>query len=227
MPPPVNALFQELIHTGIYKRSQGRITRQVTFAAAAITVALGLLQLSGVLKTWKPGFLLETPEIHSVKGGQVKFSGLKIEENQEGYREVQNRDGEILIQDSQGRELGRHNIPQGARLRVNENQEIASKALLCEWDSPRNTLVLAGLRYGLPGTLLLAGLWITYRIVNVPSFADFLISVEAEINKVSWPSRSELFRASLVVLFMIFFLATLLTCFDLFWRSFFQLLGIL
>ena len=36
-------------------------------------------------------------------------------------------------------------------------------------------------------SLLMAGLWIGYRVVNLPSFADFLIAVEAEMNKVSWP----------------------------------------
>jgi preprotein translocase subunit SecE len=48
----------------------------------------------------------------------------------------------------------------------------------------------------------------------MPTFADFLISVEGEMNKVSWPSRSELFRASLVVILVIFFLAALLFAYD-------------
>ncbi len=48
----------------------------------------------------------------------------------------------------------------------------------------------------------------------MPAFADFLISVEGEMNKVSWPSRGELFRASLVVILVIFFLAALLFAYD-------------
>jgi preprotein translocase subunit SecE len=51
-------------------------------------------------------------------------------------------------------------------------------------------------------------------VVNIPSFADFLISVEGEMNKVSWPSRGELFRASVVVILVIFFLAFLLFAYD-------------
>ena len=42
--------------------------------------------------------------------------------------------------------------------------------------------------YLICGLLLLLGLWIGYRLVNMPQFADFLIAVEAEMNKVSWPS---------------------------------------
>ena len=42
----MSAFFRELFRTGLYKRNQGRISRQVTFAAVAITVALGLYRLS-------------------------------------------------------------------------------------------------------------------------------------------------------------------------------------
>ena len=69
-------------------------------------------------------------------------------------------------------------------------------------------------RYVIPLVVLTAGLWASWRIVNIPRFADFLISVEAEMNKVSWPTRSELLRASVVVIFVIFFLAGLLFVYD-------------
>jgi preprotein translocase subunit SecE len=59
------------------------------------------------------------------------------------------------------------------------------------------------------------GAWIAFRIVNIPRFADFLISVEAEMNKVSWPSRGELYRASLVVIVVIFLLTGILFVYDL------------
>lgn len=73
-------------------------------------------------------------------------------------------------------------------------------------------------RYGVPTLLVAAGAWIAFRIVNIPSFADFLISVEAEMNKVSWPSRSELWRASIVVMVVIFVLAAILYVYDLILR---------
>ena len=134
----MNAFLQEVFHTGIYKRNQGRVTRQVTFAAVAIAMAMGV------------------------------------------YR---------LHQTMMGRGPWEH--------------------------------------YVLPGVLLAIGLWLAYRLVNVPAFADFLIAVEAEMNKVSWPTRSELFRASLVVLITIFGLAAMLFLFDAIWRTLFQQLGVL
>jgi preprotein translocase subunit SecE len=76
----------------------------------------------------------------------------------------------------------------------------------------------AGLKYGLPLIFLAAGCWFCYRIVNLPKFADFLIAVEAEMAKVSWPTRSALIRSSLVVIITIIGLAALLWVYDTFWR---------
>jgi preprotein translocase subunit SecE len=67
----------------------------------------------------------------------------------------------------------------------------------------------------------------SYRVVNVPGCADFLIAVEAEMNKVSWPTRSELFRASMVVLIVIFSLAIVLSLYDFAWGVLFRWLHIL
>ena len=77
------------------------------------------------------------------------------------------------------------------------------------------------LTFGMPLLLLAAGVWISYRVVNLPAFADFLIAVEAEMNKVSWPTRGELGRASVIVIFMIFALAVILFGFDSFWKLLF------
>lgn len=133
----MNAFFQELFHAGIYKRTQGRITRQVTFAAIALAVALGCWRLNQVL----------------------------------GIRTV--------------------------------------------------------VAYAVPGALAVLGVWIAYRVVNLPAFADFLIAVEAEMNKVSWPTRTELVRSSIVVLVTMFALAAVLLMFDAFWTWIFQFLKVL
>jgi preprotein translocase subunit SecE len=67
----------------------------------------------------------------------------------------------------------------------------------------------------IPLVILVVGIWASFRVVQMPAFADFLISVEGEMNKVSWPSRAELFRASLVVILVIFSLAAILYFYDL------------
>ena len=70
------------------------------------------------------------------------------------------------------------------------------------------------------------GTWISYRIVNHPPFADFMIAVEAEMNKVSWPTWPELWKASLVVIFVIFSMALALFLFDVVWSWFFGEIGV-
>lgn len=77
-----------------------------------------------------------------------------------------------------------------------------------------------------PAVLSLLGAWFGFRVVNWPRFADFLIAVEAEMNKVTWPSKDELIRAAIVVIFTIFFLAVALFLFDIVWQKVFSFLGV-
>jgi len=83
------------------------------------------------------------------------------------------------------------------------------------------------IRVGIPTGLALLGAWFAYRVVNYPRFADFLVSVEAEMAKVSWPSRDELYRAPVVVIVTMLLLAAVLFAFDYVWQFFFRLIGII
>ena len=69
-------------------------------------------------------------------------------------------------------------------------------------------------KFLIPLAILAVGAWIAFRIVNYKPFAEFLISVENEMGKVSWPSRGELYRASLVVIVVIFLLTAILFSYD-------------
>lgn len=86
--------------------------------------------------------------------------------------------------------------------------------------------MFTGAEFAFGGVVLVLGLWCSFRLVNMPRFADFLIAVEAEMNKVSWPTRQELIRSSIVVIFIIFFMAALLYGFDLIWEQLFRILKI-
>jgi preprotein translocase subunit SecE len=127
----VAAFVQELFRFDLYKRSQGKIARQVTFAALALIVALAAWCLN---------------DYYAGKGSEPVW------------------------------------------------------------------------RYAVPLVVLVVGLWSSFRLVQLPGFADFLISVEAEMNKVTWPTWRELVRASIVVILMIFFLAAILFIYDIAWR---------
>lgn len=69
----------------------------------------------------------------------------------------------------------------------------------------------------MPLVLGLLLLWTAYRVVNVPTFADFLIATEAEMNKVSWTTRRRLVQDTIVVLVTVFLLAMFLFVIDALW----------
>ena len=94
-----------------------------------------------------------------------------------------------------------------------------------DW-SPSAKQLLQQARFVLPILLVAAGMWFSFRLVNWPKFADFLISVEAEMTKVSWPTKTELYRASMVVIFTMAFLALLLFAYDLIWQAIFDGIGV-
>ncbi len=133
-------LVRELFQWGLYKRSQGRITRQISFGAIWLLFLIGAWRLSSYLQ---------------------QGSGFE------------------------------------------------------------------GAAVGIPVAIAAVGGWLAFRLVNLPSFADFLIAVEAEMNKVSWPTRSELIRSSLVVIFSIIFLAVVLYGYDTFWSFLLSRLGVM
>lgn len=82
------------------------------------------------------------------------------------------------------------------------------------------------LAYSLFAGILLVGGWISYRAVNLPQFADFLIAVEAEMYKVTWPTWDDVVRATIVVIVVMFSMALMLFLFDMIFQFLFSALGI-
>ncbi|MDR1291420.1 MAG: preprotein translocase subunit SecE [Planctomycetaceae bacterium] len=70
--------------------------------------------------------------------------------------------------------------------------------------------------------IILFGAWFAFRLVNWSTFANFLVSVEGEMEKVSWPSREELYSSTVVVLTLFLILAGLILIFDLTWMQIFK-----
>lgn len=78
---------------------------------------------------------------------------------------------------------------------------------------------LPSVGFTLPLILAVAAFWFSWRIVNVPVFADFLIATEAEMNKVSWSTRKQLVQDTIVVLTTVFLLTAFLFVVDWFWGT--------
>ena len=77
----------------------------------------------------------ESTSLEARYSGKVAFEGVRLARRRDGSSVVMSRKSEIIIVDKvDGRERERHQLVYGARLRVDEGQEVNSGALLSEWD---------------------------------------------------------------------------------------------
>jgi len=60
------------------------------------------------------------------------------------------------------------------------------------------------------GGVFLAGMALILWVTNIPRFADYLIASELELRKVSWPTKGELKRQTIVVVFTLLFFSLVL-----------------
>ncbi|TXF13117.1 DNA-directed RNA polymerase subunit beta' [Pelomicrobium methylotrophicum] len=73
--------------------------------------------------------------VESKSNGTVRFSvGMRYVTNARGEQVVISRNGEVLIQDENGRERERHKIPYGATLLVKDGQTVKAGTMLANWD---------------------------------------------------------------------------------------------
>jgi len=82
-------------------------------------------------------------------------------------------------------------------------------------------------RLGIPAAIGLLLGWFIFRLVEYPPFVEFLIATEAEMNKVSWTSRDDLYRATTVVLSTVVLMAVFLFGVDWLWSNLLQVVGVL
>jgi len=85
------------------------------------------------------------------------------------------------------------------------------------WSDNLYVPVLLNVQYTMPLIFLLVLGWVSWRVVNWPVFADFLIATEAEMNKVSWTTRQRLVQDTIVVLATVILLTLFLFVVDVLW----------
>ena len=106
-----------------------------------------------------------------------------------------------------------------------KTEALANWAEATKWKNATATVVFV-FPLSMAGVIALFGLWFGYRLVHWVTFADFLISVEAEMAKVSWPGQGELRSSTIVVLVVFAFLAGMLLIYDLGLLTLFRWVGI-
>ena len=68
------SLWGDLLSFSVYKRNQGRVTRQATFAALAITIAVGVWRLAQLLPLWFSASAAGLPAGTDVESEMAKVS---------------------------------------------------------------------------------------------------------------------------------------------------------
>jgi DNA-directed RNA polymerase subunit beta' len=76
----------------------------------------------------------EQTSLEAKNAGTIKFHALQTVRNQEGFLVAMNRNGVLAIMDDKGREKERYTIVYGAKLKVNEGDQVKVGATLVEWD---------------------------------------------------------------------------------------------
>jgi preprotein translocase subunit SecE len=83
---------------------------------------------------------------------------------------------------------------------------------------------LQPVRVGVPLGVWLVLCWVAFRVVNMSRFAEFLIAVESELDKVVWPGRKQVMQSTVVVIVTMLFLGVFLAAVDYIWKWFFSLI---
>ncbi len=94
---------------------------------------------------------IERTSINNRYPGTVRFLNLNTVRNREGDLVAMNRNGEISIISESGRERERYIINYGAKLKVENGQQVETDCLLAEWDpftTPILTDVSGSLKFG-------------------------------------------------------------------------------
>jgi preprotein translocase SecE subunit len=99
--------------------------------------------------------------------------------------------------------------------------------LVVPFNGGQTLRLLSDVRFTVPMILAALSLWLGYRIVNWPTFADFLIATEAEMNKVSWTTRKRLVQDTMVVLATVILMTVFLFVVDILWGFLLSQVGVL
>ncbi|MGE4132295.1 MAG: DNA-directed RNA polymerase subunit beta' [Bdellovibrionales bacterium] len=80
--------------------------------------------------------------VHTARyDGTIKFSGVQMVPNRQGHLTVMNRNGDLMIFDSSGRERDRMKLVYGSILRFKEGDEVKKGDVMAEWDPYSNPIV--------------------------------------------------------------------------------------
>jgi preprotein translocase SecE subunit len=232
-------LLKELFRVRRYKVSQGHLIRRLTMVGVWVLFATAAWKCTQMDYTWVGSRVMwfGTPaEVARMEGTErtrleseiIALKQAVILESKTAVEEAIRLEAEksgLKAAEIQGQieaemtRLTKAKIAEFAK--TAEPAESGKILALAEWLDVRDgwkqtaDTVVFSFPYCMAGLIFLFGLWFGYRLVHWLTFADFLISVEAEMAKVSWPGNAELRSSTIVVLVVFLLLAGMIYIYDL------------
>jgi len=225
-----------------YKRNQGVLMRRLTLSVLLVMLGSGIyallgnatvrrggdlavsLPFTGVIRIDRPGDAqyLENRAVKDDILSREAFAAVREQLNPDNFVKIG-----ILPGDSQyktNQVVPKEKIQEENR-RFKEDGGLKSPAEVVSPVLPEGRLefskipLLPNMQFSLPLLILAVGFWLSWRLVNVPLFAEFLISTESEMNKVSWTSWGKLFQDTMVVLTTLILFSVTLFVMDIAWKQ--------
>lgn len=231
---------------GSFKRVQGQRVRRLTMITLLIAVVSGAMSLmnAGYGARWFAEFPLsgkfEIVDPHDAKYNKIplkagdSFSREQYQTLQNDLKDLVLVGGEAVTVTIDGaessfkpgdlipRDLAKkiQNILRDGR-REGDNQELKTSEAVLPETRKIDQLGMLLLPEGQLKVVALSiiGFFLIWRLVNVPSFADFLIATDSEMSKVSWPPLKKLWRDTLVVVTGMFLMGGMIMAMDWVWRG--------
>ncbi len=89
---------------------------------------------------------------------------------------------------------------------------------------PQDTIIWQS---GMAASVVLVFGTLLWYLLNKPNIVDFMIATEAEMKKVNWPSKKEIYGSTVVVIGGTLFIAAILTVIDFAFGWLFTQIGII
>lgn len=228
--------------TASYKKAQGVMMRRITLSVLLLILGSGIYSLlgstgvrrggdlavsipfTGMVNVDRPGDAQYLPNKVSKDDliSREAFATIKEQLNPENFvkigllsKDSKFKTNEIVSKESYQEESRRFKEEGGLKNPADIVTPVLPEGKVEFGQIP----LLPNMQFSLPLLILAVGFWLSWRLVNVPLFSEFLISTESEMNKVSWTSWGRLMQDTLVVLSTLIFFAVTLFAMDIAWKQ--------
>ena len=224
---------------GIYKPGQGYWTRVLTAVGLGVVILAGVAWLWGQIKTIPVERTSWEMEIAAVQGAPAP--GMRVELFADDRGETKIGSASVKSVDASGKKIvvdrveraGKADAGSTRRLQATQGAAgaLGQQAEFTSTVTGRRGIAAFDILYlqaGVAGALTVLAAGVLYWLLAIrPGPNEFLISVDAEMRKVNWSTRREVYGSTVVVLVVFLTITLLILAVDTGFASLFRKIGVL